>query len=62
MTTPTKYQLIKVGYKVYRNHRPYGKLGKYATKKWFMEVEADLWAAAAKEYITEWEKVRNSPK
>ena len=56
---PTKEELYKVGYKVYKKYRPYGK---NSTKKWFMEVEKELWASAALAYITEWEKIRNSTK
>ena len=56
---PTKEELYKVGYNVYKKYRPYSK---NSTKKWFMEVEKELWASAALAYITEWEKIRNSPK
>ena len=56
---PTKEELYKVGYKVYKKYRPYGK---NSTKKWFMEVEKELWASAALAYITEWENIRSSHK
>ena len=52
---PTKEQLYKIGYKVYKKYRPYGK---NSTKKWFVEMEKDLWANSALAYITEWEKIR----
>lgn len=53
---PTKEELYKVGYKVYKKYRPYGK---NSTKKWFMEMEKDLWADSALAYITEWEKIKD---
>ena len=56
---PTKEELYNVGYKVYKKYRPYGK---NSTKKLFMEREKDTWAYSAFSYITEWEKIRNSPK
>lgn len=62
MITPTKEQIEKVAYAAFKKCTCKDWPPEYTCLKWYSEMQKQAWMDAAEIYITEWEKIRNSPK
>ena len=59
MKTPTKEQIERVAYNVFKQINCGGLPAEYTCLKWYSNLQREIWMSAAEMYITEWEKIRS---